>query len=471
MTESFSLLDKTTGQDLTPWIISYEWSGDLEQAGRKLNFKIAYTTKDKAWMNPAINLGDEIMLYCIDPTAGGQFDLFHGKIFMQSRESSSYEMEFVAYDKLIYLAKSKYTLKFSKVPVKDVLSTMASKVGLTLGRTSDDLTYAVDFVADGMTGTEIIKKALEQGRKKSGKSYHIYLDAQDRLNVVRADTIIQGYAITDMTNLTTASHSASIEDMVNRVEIADKDGHIIGAVTNSDDVKAYGTIQDVYKVDNKQDTQASAKAMLKSVSEHSEAEALGNVQCIAGYAVEIQEEQLKGNFLIIADSHTIENNRHMMKLTLRYLDPTSKPEITTEGNTSGGITIGNIDEGMNSGEAAWLGATMDNGTEGCVEAATKVGSYYSPFLSKEQQNGVVNVEDLEADAGSGNVISFDSAQLEKGDVIVYDSPTESDAHVVIYDGNGGYIGNSSSQNQVVHGSDYTEMDGLTPSKIIKTSKI
>ena len=467
MTESFSLLDVTTGVYLTPWIISYEWSGDLEQAGRKLNFKIAYTTKDNAWMNPAINLGDEIMLYCIDPTAGGQFDLFHGKIFMQSRESSSYEMEFVAYDNLIYLAKSKYTLKFSKAPVKDVLSTVASKAGLTLGRVADDLTYTVDFVADGMTGTEIIKKALEQGRKKSGKSYHIYLDAQDKLNVVRADTIIQGYAITDMTNLTTASHSASIEDMVNRVEITDKDGHVFGAVTNETDVKAYGTIQNVYKVDNKQDTQSSAKAMLKSVSEHSEVEALGNIQCIAGYAVEIQEEQLKGNFLIVSDSHTIENNRHMMKLTLRYLDPEAKPKITTEGNTSGGgITIGNIDEGMSSGEAAWLGATMDNGTEGCVEAATKVGSYYSQFLAQEQQAGVVNVDTLCADAGD-QVIDFDASQLEKGDVIVYGD----NDHVVIYDGQGGYIGNSSSQDMVIHGSDYNEMGDLSPSKIIKTSRM
>lgn len=467
MTESFSLLDVTTGVYLTPWIISYEWSGDLEQAGRKLNFKIAYTTKDNAWMNPAINLGDEIMLYCIDPTAGGQFDLFHGKIFMQSRESSSYEMEFVAYDNLIYLAKSKYTLKISKTPVKDVLSTVASKAGLTLGRVADDLTYTVDFVADGMTGTEIIKKALEQGREKSGKSYHIYLDAQDKLNVVRADTIIQGYAITDMTNLTTASHSASIEDMVNRVEITDKDGHVIGAVTNETDVKAYGTIQNVYKVDNKQDTQSSAKAMLKSVSEHSEVEALGNIQCIAGYAVEIQEEQLKGNFLIVSDSHTIENNRHMMKLTLRYLDPEAKPKITTEGNTSGGgITIGNIDEGMSSGEAAWLGATMDNGTEGCVEAATKVGPYYSQFLAQEQQAGVVNVDTLCADAGD-QVIDFDASQLEKGDVIVYGD----NDHVVIYDGQGGYIGNSSSQDMVIHGSDYNEMGDLSPSKIIKTSRM
>ena len=144
----------------------------------------------------------------------------------------------------------------------------------------------------------------------------------------------------------------------------------------------------------------------------------------------------------------------MMKLTLRYLDPTSKPEITTEGNTSGGgITIGNIDEGMSSGEAAWLGATMDNGTKGCVEAATKVEAT-TAVLAKEYDNGVVNVTTLANDAGS-NTIDFDASQLEKGDVIVYGDQE----HVVIYDGAGGYIGNSSSQDEVVHGSNYNEMGG------------
>ena len=44
-------------------------------------------------------------------------------------------------------------------------------------------------------------------------------------------------------------------------------------------------------------------------------------------------------------------------------------------------------------------------------------------------------------------------------------------HVVIYDGQGGYIGNSSSQDMVIHGSDYNEMGSLTPSKIIKTSRM
>lgn len=42
--------------------------------------------------------------------------------------------------------------------------------------------------------------------------------------------------------------------------------------------------------------------------------------------------------------------------------------------------------------------------------------------------------------------------------------------MVIYDGAGGYIGNS-SQDEVVHGSNYNEMGGLTPTQIIKTSRI
>ena len=36
-----------------------------------------------------------------------------------------------------------------------------------------------------------------------------------------------------------------------------------------------------------------------------------------------------------------------------------------------------------------------------------------------------------------------------------------DSHVVIADGAGGYYGNSSSQNQAIHGSDYTQMGGLS----------
>ena len=62
------------------------------------------------------------------------------------------------------------------------------------------------------------------------------------------------------------------------------------------------------------------------------------------------------------------------------------------------------------------------------------------------------------------VIPFDASDVQAGDVIVYGD----NDHVVLADGNGGYVGNSSSQQKVVQGDDYNEMGGLKPTKIIKT---
>ena len=98
---------------------------------------------------------------------------------------------------------------------------------------------------------------------------------------------------------------------------------------------------------------------------------------------------------------------------------------------------------------------MDNGTDGCVEFATKFGSYYSKFLANELANGVVGVSKLISDAAA-NGLNVTSGTPSKGDIIVY-----GDSHVVIADGVGGYYGNSSSQNQAIHGSDYTQMGGLS----------
>ena len=117
--------------------------------------------------------------------------------------------------------------------------------------------------------------------------------------------------------------------------------------------------------------------------------------------------------------------------------------------------------------APFIGVTMDNGTEGCVEAVTKIGANSSAFLAQELKNGVVGVDRLVEDAGD-NVIAFDPNQLEEGDVIVYGDESDPQRHVVLYDGKGGYIGNSSSRNQVVQGSDYNQMGDWHPTKIIKS---
>lgn len=140
--------------------------------------------------------------------------------------------------------------------------------------------------------------------------------------------------------------------------------------------------------------------------------------------------------------------------------------ITVQTPKATGTTSGaKAGAGANVMDAAqdFMGQHMENGANGCVEAVTKIGARYNPFLADELSKGVVNVDTLVSDAGD-KVIPFDPNNLEAGDVIVYGD----NDHVVLADGNGGYVGNSSSQQKVVHGGDYNNMGGLKPTKIIKT---
>lgn len=128
--------------------------------------------------------------------------------------------------------------------------------------------------------------------------------------------------------------------------------------------------------------------------------------------------------------------------------------------------------GIEAGFAVWGGQTMPHVREGCVEAVVRIGSYYSPFLKAEYDAGVAYVPTLEEDAAAAGVpiVDFDESQLECGDTIVYTNQE----HVVIATGNGyEYVGNSSSREQVIRGSDYREMGWeppIYPVRIIKTSQ-
>lgn len=143
-------------------------------------------------------------------------------------------------------------------------------------------------------------------------------------------------------------------------------------------------------------------------------------------------------------------------------DATIMVQTPKATGTTGGAKAG---AGANVMDAAqdFMGQHMENGANGCVEAVTKIGARYSPFLADELSKGVVNVDTLVSDAGD-KVVPFDPNNLEAGDVIVYGD----NDHVVLSDGNGGYVGNSSSQQKVVQGGDYNNMGDLKPTKIIKT---
>ena len=96
---------------------------------------------------------------------------------------------------------------------------------------------------------------------------------------------------------------------------------------------------------------------------------LGYIQCITGYAIMAQEEQLKGKFYIKSDTHTFENGQHTMDLTLEYMpDKPKKPEIEQQDyaqpvfksssnkmKSKRGVSNGSstVDAGLAAGWDAW----------------------------------------------------------------------------------------------------------------------
>ena len=484
--------DGGKSSDLTGCLISAVWSGDVEQAGRKLEFDLAWTTKDKAWTNPALELGDKVQLSFTDEKTQKSFPLFEGTIFARSRESASSTMHFTAFDAIIYLAKSRITKKYSNVTVADAIRQTINDFHIAPG-SFPSLSVVCNFIADDISATEAIKQALSFQSAQDNKGYHIYM-TNGKLNVVcMNDQVVEKFLLSDKTNLTGASAAESIEDMVSKVVVVDSTGQVKGEMPNQADIDKFGLIQSICKSDPKQDDASQARSMLKTVAHDMSVRAIGQVQCIAGFSVDVQEEQLKGRFFIKSDSHTIENNQHTMELHLVFhqlldaqkkeLDSASynanpdyvppKDTPASAGTAAGGERAGDsvVDECLSSFD----GTVSPYGSNGCVDRATIAAAGYSPFAAQEYNNGVKGCDQLRADAeAQGLAVPYDPSQLEKGDIIMYNRYSKPDPnwHVVVYDGNGGCWGNSSNVYGCFHhyegstdmGSDYY------PATNIKTSR-
>ena len=315
-------LQKTTQSDgetldLSMYLVLAEWSGDVEQAGRKLEFDLAYTAKDKAWSNPSLELGEKIEFSFTDDKTKQKYVLFTGTVFSRSRESGSNVMHFAAFDDIIYLAKSRITKKYSSVTVSDAIKQTINDFNIKAG-TFPDLSVVCSFIADNISATEAIKKALSFQSARDNKGYHIVM-TDGKLNVISTnDRVVENFIISDETNLSGASAAESIEDMVSKVVVVDSAGEVKGTMENTTDTNKFGVIQTICKSDPKQNDSTAARSMLKTVAHDMSLKAIGYIQCIAGFSVDVEEEQLKGRFFIKSDTHRIEHSKHTMDLSLVF---------------------------------------------------------------------------------------------------------------------------------------------------------
>ncbi|HEX3030376.1 MAG TPA: hypothetical protein VHT34_14015, partial [Clostridia bacterium] len=100
---------------ITQFVTSIAWSGDYQQAARKLELSIAVSYLDINHPVISISLGDMVKMFDDDGS-----ELFRGYVFSKEKSNTSNEMSFTVYDGLIYLLKSKGTYNFKKLTPEQI---------------------------------------------------------------------------------------------------------------------------------------------------------------------------------------------------------------------------------------------------------------------------------------------------------------------------------------------------------------
>nr|DAM13297.1 MAG TPA: 43 kDa tail protein [Caudoviricetes sp.] len=310
---------------ITSYVTAVTWSGSIDQAARKVEFCIAYNTpnKDSTFVPIDVKLGGIIDLYYSDD-GQPRVQIFSGKVFFRKRNTAQFSYDVVCYDNMIFLAKNKIQKKFTGVTLTEAIKQVCNEAGIEVGETPS-LEAKFNYIADAKSCTEVLKKISETNVAAGGKVLTAYCNLGKVIVTEKGSAVIEGYIASDALNIAHTEHSESIENMVNRVVAVNATGNVVQTYQDETALKEYGVLQDVFKLrpvkgGETVDNAAEAKSKLHGIESDSSLEGLGNIQCITGYTIKVQEEQLQGLFFIKSDTHKFEDGKHTMTLSLDYVE-------------------------------------------------------------------------------------------------------------------------------------------------------
>jgi len=324
-----------TVTDISELVTSITWSGDYQQAARRLEVSIVASPTDYYLPKVNVALGNMLKLLTDDGK-----ELFRGYVFY--RERTTLGVKLTAYDGLVYLTKSKGTYNFKKMTAEAITKKVAGDFGIQVGELAST-GIVQSFIADSQRIYDIIMQAYSGASKQNGKKY-MPIMKNGKLNVIEKGKVKVKYLLSSDMNIQDASYSESIEDMINRVRIYDENKKLVGTVENAEWVKLYGVLQDAYVKEKGKDAQTVAKSMLKGVERSASLMGvLGNVECITGYAVTVKEPYtgLNGLFYIDNDTHTWQDGQYTMSLGLNFQNVMDVKEIQEVGQSSESIQRNN----------------------------------------------------------------------------------------------------------------------------------
>lgn len=292
--------------------VSVEWSGTDTQCSRQLQFTIPSDPYNSNFKNQAVALGDLVYLY--DGTA----QLFVGTVTTREKTAEVGTAVYTAMDFMHHLLKSSASYTFRNTTPEKITKKVCADFKIKTAKLAATKVNIPKLFFDDQCIYDIIVAAYRRAKAKNGKKYMPAMAGQ-KVTVIQKGRpskvkLQQGF------NVTGASYTDTLDNMVDSVNIYNEKRKKLGNVQNRKAVEKYGIYQKAYTKEKGANAKKEAKALLEGITKEASIEAVGDVRAVSGYSIEIDDKAagLSGTFYIVSDTHTFSDGIHTMSLELAW---------------------------------------------------------------------------------------------------------------------------------------------------------
>jgi len=315
------LIKKSSTMDITGAITSITNSGEYRSCCRSLSFGIIHSDADKRTWLVEINVGDNIKL-----EDEGK-EIFYGVVFQKTKATGSTEINFVCHDYGIYLKKNKGSYIFKKMKPEDITKKVCGDFGVKLGQAAGTGVP----VSRNFLGVDLYSIIMTSYTLANDEKY--YCEFLGNALYVKKKGAVECPPLSRGGNLLTTSVTESLESMVNRVRVYNKNDKLIQEIGNTEDY-IYGFMTEYIRInDTKEDYRLKAKKILQGVDRKISVTNFGSYEYRTGKKVTVTESYtgMTGVFFIDEDQHNWKNGIYTNKLVLNFQNIMDEKESGSSG--------------------------------------------------------------------------------------------------------------------------------------------
>lgn len=319
---AFHITKDGTKTEVTEIVTQVQISGDYRSCSRSCAFGIVHGNYDERTWKIQMEVGDIFKVIDVDKV------MFQGPIWTKATATDGTSIDFTAKDYGVFLTKNKGVYAFNNMTAEAIAAKVCSDFGVKVGSLA--ITgKPINRIFNNNNLYDIIMTAYTLGG--GDKKYFLKFEGELMYVLEKGKTEVE--PLESGVNLLTSSVNESLEGMVNRVRVYNKEDGLLKEFTDDANTELYGFMTEVIRVSSDdEDFTQTAQKKLTGVDRKITVSNFGNSQYITGRKVTVKEPYtgLSGVFFIDGDVHTWKNGIYTNKLTLNFQNMMDEKESGSE---------------------------------------------------------------------------------------------------------------------------------------------